>query len=79
MKNDSKFLSVLSVLPSFGAASNMLHKKESSWLSARWFAGSDLLPAELCSDQRSSTLRADVNYDHLMEKIILISSLTILH
>ena len=54
IKNTSKFLRVL---PSFGAASKILHKKEYSSLSARCVAGSDLLSAELCSDQRSSTLR----------------------
>ena len=54
MKNAPKFLRVL---PSFGAESKILHKKECSLLSARCLAGSDLLSAELCSDQRSSTLR----------------------
>ena len=54
MKNTSKFLCVL---PSFGATSKILHKKECSSLSARCLAGSDLLSAELCSDQCSSTLR----------------------
>ena len=53
-QNASKFLRVL---PYFGAASKILHKKECSSLSARCLAGSDLLSAELCSDQRSSTLR----------------------
>ena len=95
MRYASKFLRVL---PSFGKASKILHKKESSLLSARCLAGSDLLSAELCSDQRSSTLQmvspmqhspqlhlylykfcmTDVNYDLLMEKVILLSSLTIL-
>ena len=54
MKNVSKFLHVL---PSFGASSKIIHKKECSLLLARCLAGSDLLSAELCSDQRSSTLR----------------------
>ena len=54
MKNVSKFLRVL---PSFGAASKILYKEECSSSSARCLAGSDLLSAELCSDQRSSTLR----------------------
>ena len=54
MKNASKFLRVL---PSFGAVGKILHKKECSLLSARCLAGSDLLSAELCSDQWSSTLR----------------------
>ena len=53
MKNASKFLRVL---PSFGAASKIIHKKECSSFSARWLAVSDLLSAELFSDQRSSTL-----------------------
>ena len=47
MKNASKFLRVL---PSFGATSKILRKK-------KCLAGSDLSSAELCSDQRSSTLR----------------------
>ena len=88
MKNASKFLRVL---PSFGATSKILRKK-------KCLAGSDLFSAELCSDQRSSTLQmvspmqrspqlhlylykfcmTDVNYDLLMEKVILLSSLTIL-
>ena len=46
----------LRVLPSFGAVSKKPHKKECCSLPARYFAGSDLLSAELCSDQRSSTL-----------------------
>ena len=54
MKNASQFLRVL---PSFGAASKIFHKKKCSSLSARCLTGSDLLSAELCSDQRSSTLR----------------------
>ena len=54
MKNASKFLHFLS---SFGAASKILHKKKCSSLSARCLTGSDLLSAELCSDQLSSTLR----------------------
>ena len=54
MKNASKFLHVL---PSFGASNKILHKKECSSLSARCLTGSDLLSAELCSDQRSSALR----------------------
>ena len=54
MKNASKSLRVL---PSFRVASKILHKKEYFLLSARCLAGSDLLSAELCSDQRSSTLR----------------------
>ena len=54
MKNASKFLRVL---PSFGASSKIFHKKKCSLLLARCLAGSDLLSAELCSDQRSSTLR----------------------
>ena len=54
MKNASN---VLLVIPSFGAASRKLHKKESSLLSARCLAGSNLLSGELCSDQRSSILR----------------------
>ena len=45
------------VLPFFGAESKIPHKKECSSLSGRCLAGSDLLPAELCSDQRPSTLR----------------------
>ena len=53
MKNASKFLRVL---PSFGATSKMLDKKECSLLSARCLAGSHLLSAELCSDQCSSML-----------------------
>ena len=56
MKNVSKFLRVL---PSFGAASKILHKKECSSLSARYLAGSDLLSAELRFDQYSSTLRME--------------------
>ena len=95
MKNASKFLRVL---PSFGATSKILHKKKCYFLSARRLAGSDLFSAELCSDQRFSTLQmvspmqvspqlhlylykfcmTDVNYDLLMEKVILLSSLTIL-
>ena len=47
----------LCVLVSFGVASETLHKKKCSLLLARCLAGSDLLSAELCSDQRSSTLR----------------------
>ena len=90
MKNASKFLPVL---PSFGAGNKILHKKECSLLSARCWAGSDLLSAELCSDQRPSTLQmvspmkvciylykfciTVVNHDFLMEKVILLSSLTI--
>ena len=54
MKNASQFLRVL---PSFGAASKILHKKKCSSLSARSLTGSDLLSAGLCSDQRSLTLR----------------------
>ena len=54
MKNASKFLRLL---PSFGAISKILHKKECSSLSVRCLAGSDLLSAELGSGQRSSTLR----------------------
>ena len=57
MKNASKFLRVL---PSFGAVGKILHKKECSLLSARCLAGSDILSAELCSDQRSSTLRIKI-------------------
>ena len=53
MKNASKFLCVL---PSFGAASKILHENECSLLSARRLAASDLLSTEFCSDQRSSTL-----------------------
>ena len=54
MKNASKFLRVL---PSFGATSKILHKKKCYFLSARRLAGSDLFSAELCSDQRFSTLQ----------------------
>ena len=46
LKNAFKFLRVL---PSFTAASKILHKKESSSLSARCLAGSDLLPINLFS------------------------------
>ena len=46
LKNAFKFLRVL---PSFRAASKILHKKESSSLSARCLAGSDLLPINLFS------------------------------
>ena len=53
MKSASEFLHVL---PSFGAASKILYKKN-CLLSARCLGGSDLLSAELCSDQRSSTLQ----------------------
>ena len=42
---------------SIGATSKILHRKESSSLLARCLAGSGLLSAGLCSDQRSSTLR----------------------
>ena len=53
MKSASKFLRVLW---SFGAARKILHKKECSLLLVRCLAGSDILSAQLCSDQRS-TLR----------------------
>ena len=54
IKSTSK---LLRVLPSFEAASKILHKKKCSSLSARCLAGSDLLSVELCSDERSSKLR----------------------
>ena len=54
MKNVSKSLRVLR---SFEAASIILHKKECSSLPARCLASSDLLSADLRSDQRSSTLQ----------------------
>ena len=93
MKTASKFLRVL---PSFGAASKILHKKEWFSLSARCLAISDLLSAELCSDvlQHYEWLHqckflhncihlykfcmADVYYNLLTEKVILLSSLIIL-
>ena len=42
----------LRVRQSFGAARKIFHKKECSALSGRCLVGSDLLSAELCSDQR---------------------------
>ena len=54
MKDACKFLHVL---PSFGAANKILLKEKCSSLSAGCLADSDLLSAELCSDQRSSKLR----------------------
>ena len=60
MKNISKFFRVL---PSFGAASKILHKKECSSLSAKCLAGSDLLSAELCSEPEPAKHLAD-NEEH---------------
>ena len=60
MKNISKFFRVL---PSFGAARKILHKKECSSLSAKCLAGSDLLSAELCSEPEPAKHLAD-NEEH---------------
>ena len=46
----------LRVLAPFGAASKILRKEKLPSLTARCLATSKLLSAELCSDQRSSTL-----------------------